>query len=638
MKGFVLVCCFLFVFLIAFSQDSINVDSLLLIHKNAKTQVEKKEGCCYLISYYFHTDIQKSVQYAKEGLQFRTDVPDSLDAVLLYLLATVHSSFREFDTAISLIDESLEISKGLEDSLLIGRVMDQKGYIYFRKGDIENAYEFNIMASMYLGENGDLKDVAKNKHRRGVFAKHLGHYEEAIGLYLEAIKLFEEIGDKMATSRLFVDLGNLFNKTKDYENVLKYSFIALEIAEKMGDSTGIAATYNNIGLAYHGKKNDSMALVYYIKAREINLQKKNELWLAYNLHNIGNIYSGMGDYESAINNINKSIEIKLRLKGNNQIASSYSALGMIYSKKEMDRKAAALLGKAIDAMEKSSVSDANLVVYQNAAEVNCKLNNFEEAYKYLQISYEMKDSLFSKEKVVALHNIQAKYETVKKEQKIKDLEYQQNIQQSKEIVLIGGLVALGLVFLVFVVAFYMKRKKGKEIALQKDALHKKEKALSVLEMEDVYRKKDELRKELNYKSKQLTTHALNMMQKNKLLQELQKDVIVLSENSKGNCKQDFAPVIRGLDRNLKLSQDWDLFKKYFEDVNKEFYAKLKAVNYEITVSEMRLAALVKLKMNIKETASVLNLEPTSVKTARYRLKKKLNIPPDTDLSDFINTL
>ncbi|RLD54227.1 MAG: hypothetical protein DRJ05_15065, partial [Bacteroidetes bacterium] len=319
-------------------------------------------------------------------------------------------------------------------------------------------------------------------------------------------------------------------------------------------------------------------------------------------------------------------------------ASSYSALGMIYSKMGMDRKAVAQLEKAIDVLEKSTITNASLVIYQNAAEVNYKLNNFNDAYKYLQISYEMKDSIFSKEKIEALHNIQTKYETVKKEHKIKDLEYQQNLQQSKEVVLIGWLIALVIVILVFAIAFYMKRKKDKELALQKDDLHKKEKALSVLEMEKMNRKEGELQKELNYKSKQLTTHALNMMQKNKLLQELQKDVIMLSENSKSNSKQDFNPVIRALDRNLKLNQDWDLFKKYFEDVNKEFYAKLKDINQEITVSEMRLAALVKLKMNIKETASVLNLEPTSVKTARYRLKKKLHIAPERDLSDFIGHL
>ncbi|RLD56167.1 MAG: hypothetical protein DRJ05_11730, partial [Bacteroidetes bacterium] len=280
MKGIVLSYFLLFVFLGAFSQNNTKVDSLLLIHENAKTPIEKKEGCYSLTSYYYPTNIQKSVRYAKEGLQYRTDEPDTLDAKLLYFLGTAYSSLREFDTAIALINEALEISEGLGDTLLTGRVMDQKGYIYFRKGDIANAYKFNIGASKYFRENKDLKHLAKSKHRRGVYAKHLGHYEEAISVYLEAIRLFEDIGDHKAASRIFADVGNLFNKTKDYENVLKYSFMALEIAERMNDSTGIAATYNNIGLAYHGKKDDSLALSYYEKAREINIKKKNELWLA----------------------------------------------------------------------------------------------------------------------------------------------------------------------------------------------------------------------------------------------------------------------------------------------------------------------------------------------------------------------
>ncbi len=74
---------------------------------------------------------------------------------------------------------------------------------------------------------------------------------------------------------------------------------------------------------------------------------------------------------------------------------------------------------------------------------------------------------------------------------------------------------------------------------------------------------------------------------------------------------------------------------YFEEVNQTFFSKLREINPNTSPAEERLAALIKLKMNIKETASVLNISPSSVKMARHRLRQKLNLPQDIDLYDFI---
>jgi len=48
--------------------------------------------------------------------------------------------------------------------------------------------------------------------------------------------------------------------------------------------------------------------------------------------------------------------------------------------------------------------------------------------------------------------------------------------------------------------------------------------------------------------------------------------------------------------------------------------------------------LIKLNMNSKEMASVLNISPNSIKSARYRLKKKLELSPEADLEGFIRNI
>jgi hypothetical protein len=181
----------------------------------------------------------------------------------------------------------------------------------------------------------------------------------------------------------------------------------------------------------------------------------------------------------------------------------------------------------------------------------------------------------------------------------------------------------------------LKRRKDKQISIQKDIVHKKESDLAKMELEQRKLKEHELQKESDFKSRQLTTHALNMMQKNKLLQELQTDINQLGKKSSAELNPDFRRINLQINRNLKAENEWDVFKMYFEQVNKNFYSSLLTLNPELTNYDLRLCALIKLNLNIKETASVLNVAPNSIKSARYRLRKKLNMGPEDDLYGFV---
>jgi len=154
-----------------------------------------------------------------------------------------------------------------------------------------------------------------------------------------------------------------------------------------------------------------------------------------------------------------------------------------------------------------------------------------------------------------------------------------------------------------------------------------------MEKKELHRK--ELESELEYKSRQMTIHTLNMMQKNKALREMTIDIANISKKADDSIKQELKRLKFQLNQSLKADKDWDEFRMYFEEVNRSFFSKLKEINPNISPAEERLAALVKLKMNIKETASVLNISPSSVKMARHRLRRKLNLPQDIDLYDFI---
>ena len=248
------------------------------------------------------------------------------------------------------------------------------------------------------------------------------------------------------------------------------------------------------------------------------------------------------------------------------------------------------------------------------------------------------DSTYAREKIEAIHEIESKYQIAKKEQQIKNLEYNKKIQKSKSNLLLGGLIAAGIFILLILFFFYQKRKKDKALLKQKEIVFNKEQQLAKMKLEKAQLKEAELQKEIIFKSKQLTTHALHMMQKNQLLQELKTDLKNIAKNSSSESKQNLKMLAKNIERGLRSDNDWEVFKKYFEEVNQDFYHKLTKINPEIKGSDFKIAALIKLNLNIKESASILNIEPNSIKSARYRLRKKLNLRGEDSLGDFIRNL
>jgi len=86
-----------------------------------------------------------------------------------------------------------------------------------------------------------------------------------------------------------------------------------------------------------------------------------------------------------------------------------------------------------------------------------------------------------------------------------------------------------------------------------------------------------------------------------------------------NCKKKFTKI--KLLNALSSDQNWKIFEIYFEETNPKFIKRLKEKHSNLTAKEVNLAIMVRLNMDIKETTSTMNIEPNSVKIARYRLRK-----------------
>lgn len=174
-----------------------------------------------------------------------------------------------------------------------------------------------------------------------------------------------------------------------------------------------------------------------------------------------------------------------------------------------------------------------------------------------------------------------------------------------------------------------------EIIEKNEAVFKSQQALAEADMNYLHLKEKQLQEQVDYKNKQVTTHALNIIQKNETLKGLRNKLEEIVKKPDRLTVAELRKTLRIIDDSFRLDKDWDDFKLYFEQVHTGFYSKLK-INYpDLTSQELRHCALIRLNLTIAECASVLGISHDSVKVSRTRLRKKLHLDPNQSLTDFI---
>ena len=142
---------------------------------------------------------------------------------------------------------------------------------------------------------------------------------------------------------------------------------------------------------------------------------------------------------------------------------------------------------------------------------------------------------------------------------------------------------------------------------------------------------------VDIKNRELTHLSLNILHNNEFICELQKKIMELDVDY-GTKNKQLSTKLNEIKKELTNKQKkeiWQQFDNYYLQLNPNFYANLSSLFPEITPSEIKLCALLRLNMNTKDIASLLCLETDSIKSFRYRIRKKLNLNTDENLFNFL---
>ncbi|OQP62876.1 hypothetical protein A3860_26560 [Niastella vici] len=151
---------------------------------------------------------------------------------------------------------------------------------------------------------------------------------------------------------------------------------------------------------------------------------------------------------------------------------------------------------------------------------------------------------------------------------------------------------------------------------------------------------EKLHADIEHKKAQLASTAMNLVRKVSVFSKIKVDLNEFRNNEgfKAGSKE-FEKIIRLIDNELDITQEWEQFTSHFDQVHANFLKKLKDYSPALTSSELKLAAYLRLNLNTKEIAQLMNISIRGVETGRYRLRKKLGITSnDINLYDFLITV
>ncbi|UXP32731.1 two component regulator three y domain-containing protein [Reichenbachiella agarivorans] len=194
------------------------------------------------------------------------------------------------------------------------------------------------------------------------------------------------------------------------------------------------------------------------------------------------------------------------------------------------------------------------------------------------------------------------------------------------------------------------------IVISQNVVHKKEKkVMKLTQKRELIRKDNEivelsekskaeimklqnenLELEINTKNKELASSTMNLIDKNQLLTGLKNDIKhILDQDKKNSNTRALKEMIKKIDRSITHDDEWEHFQQYFDQVHGDFTTRLRQQFSNLSPQEVKLSNYLRMSLSTKEIAQLMNITTRGVEIARYRLRKKLNLDREVNLSEFI---
>jgi DNA-binding CsgD family transcriptional regulator len=490
----------------------------------------------------------------------------------------------------------------------------------------ENSWADIITAEQYAKDALELSQQINYKkglaYSQFGLSRFYGDYDFDLSekLLLQSLQYATKVHDSSLMASIYCSIGNLKSSIDFPQEAQKYYGKSLDIFLKQHEDSAAAVIYNNLGVLHDMMYPDSLSNEYYLKAAEINKRTKNYLWLAMNYINIGINYTDMGFFNKAISYLNESHKIAEEHQLNRLLPWIYNAIGYYYLTKQDYEKVLRYADTALLLSKKNKNLIQQSEALQYLSEASFKKADFDNAYRYLLTQSDIKDSINKHNRLQEIDKLEMKikHENELNKQKLENvlLEHKHYRKETTYVIIILAAVVI-ILFLLFL------------YILQRNKMQRK-----TLDQKNTQLEKEKLSVDLEYRNKELATNVMYLLKKNELISTVSDKLKLVINHKDDDFESAIEKIIAELDKSVS-DLNWEDFEVRFQEVYVGFYRKLSEKYPSLTPNDLRMCAFLRLNMTSKEIADITFQSPESLKTARYRLRKKLGLSREDNLVAFL---
>ncbi|MBL4674897.1 MAG: tetratricopeptide repeat protein [Mucilaginibacter sp.] len=520
--------------------------------------------------------------------------------------------------AMRTIDDLNKIAVALKDLPLQCAVFDIRADYY----SVNRGY--NNLSTRYYKQAVAFAEAERLPMETGIYQHRLANYYflykkniDACRYYLLSEKKLREVGFRNVPGmgNLFSETANFYYTLGDYDDARDNLKNAL-LYQREPSRTRVNII-NTIGLTYRNNGNYLPALTYFNSALKLAHQIRDTIWVALAKGNIGSVYLLQNQYKQALPLIREDYEQSV--KYHETVNSAIAMLRIVViSLKFGNLKLAAAQLDTVDkvlSVSTENVLNERIKYYDLLAQVKGGLNQPALAEHYRFVSDQLMDSVTKLDNIAAIERIRLLWLKQKSAEDFNNLKKSAGLAAFKQNTII---VVLVLLIVIGVLISNRQRLKAK-----------KDKALLISERLRLY-------EERKNADAALSGYTENLRQKNEMIdsfkQELERLQITVDD-------REFAANLEKLmQAHIMTDESWDDFKKLFNKVHRNFFHNIRHNYNGLSDTDIRLLALIKLKLNNKEMAGMLGITIDGVKKAKQRLRKKMDIDDSDDIEYVVNRL
>ena len=489
---------------------------------------------------------------------------------------------------------------------------------YIESGLKKEAIHYYGKAEELFLEAEDTTQYALNKAFKAYVLSTMGEFSSASQEYQKALSVLMEREDDLNILKIRIGLSILYSQNRFYDEAEKEYFAIDSLALKLEDYGAYLANLENMAYDYslRGEYKKSISC----KQRMLTVLDDHpelDFFRSHSLHGLALDYIETDSLVKARLYARKLKELidsdpknsYLEIRNTEVMAKLLLAEGDL-TKAEANAKE--LFEIRQGSLDYESMMNTHELLYH----IYEAKKDEQKALKHLKSFTKIKDSIESVQKAKALSYYQTLYETEKRDFKIAS---QQNdiiiLDQKNKVkqqwLLFGTIGSVALLLMLY----FRYKQRLKYRVLENELLNS----------------------EIEYKKKDLANLAINISENQKWAQVLANKIDAMKGSSGRQRAKYLADLENEINNKIWIDEDAKSIQDKIDTLSSAFYEKLNSQFNNLSKTDIKLCALIRMNIDNKQIAILQNISPSSVKMSRYRLRKKLNLSQDQDLNKFLNT-